>query len=226
MATTPALVPENIDMETGANFTFQSSIVFKGHNETFAAQAYKKHRGDMLQVHEGTRVPHIRENLDTCGLPPNLCVALDFPSLHHTPCVHSSHPSPTTLIIRIRLQIPATSKCAIISDRAPDAVDERLRRQHAHENLLKTNKASFHRKKNFMVEHAEQVQALRPLLADCHPVERTTTFQSIIQQPPDPYHYDIGTIRPRTTGYSVGHTRTLTGGPIVWGVGGGGGGDR
>ena len=55
MATAAPELP--VGVQTGSNFTFQSSIVFKGHSETFAAQAYKKHRGDMLQVRDGMGRP-------------------------------------------------------------------------------------------------------------------------------------------------------------------------
>lgn len=124
----------------------------------------------------------------------------------------------------LRMSDVVANAPVLVSDRSPDAVAERMRRMAAHRTAYETNPLSFHRTKNDVTHHAEGTKAMSALLNDCHPSRpprdlRPPTAGYTFSRPkryevlegPDWVDHDIGVVRPRTTGYSPGHTRSLTG---------------
>ena len=110
----------------------------------------------------------------------------------------------------------------MLSDRAPDAHDERHARRGAHGEGLRDHAKSFHMHKNEIGGFAEQAHGLRFMLKETHQIRDFDATQpprsgySVSRLSagqadacPEPYDYEVDAIRPRTVGFSTGHIRSL-----------------
>jgi len=127
----------------------------------------------------------------------------------------------------------------LVTDRAPDAVVERRRRRHMHELLMNERTKPFNRKKlaGSLSEYAQERCTINKLIGAVHQpgdlADIAPPHVKLAMNPADngrityaksdphfgrlgedynvsPYDTNLSLVRPRTTGYSPGHIRTIS----------------
>jgi hypothetical protein len=118
-------------------------------------------------------------------------------------------------------QAPASGPL-VLSDRSPEAVQERYVRLHGHNMMMDASKGrAFYRQKDAVSEFGEMFLTIPPPLRQIHQIRDRKdksmppggyTYSRLgtpSNQVPEPYDCTVDAVRPRTVGWSPGNARAL-----------------